>query len=405
MKIMTDLMLPMRSYGPFLEVMKNAENPFFGILAGMAFTMLVHSSGATSGIVIALALAGAINLEQAIPLNLGAQIGTCVTAALGSIGRGREGKRVALWHVFHQTSGVILVLPFLVLLHYNNESAWIYFVKWFTKTIFYSTDPARQIAMAHTLASLFNVLVFFPFLPYLNRLLCKIYPQIEEDKPFGPAYIDEGFINTPSLALEQARKEVAREGGIALEMMNESVRVLDSRSLKLSETVSLMDVRVDALRNAIVQYLTKLAQNSVLSEEQSEKEIRLLYISDDFESIGDIIDKNIMPLARKKLENKLWFSDAGWQEIVDLHSRVSEHLRRVIKALEDNDLETAKLISGAKVEIDAYEAELRKRHISRINSGLQESLETSSVHLDLIEQFKRINSLLTSAANTMLGKM
>jgi phosphate:Na+ symporter len=259
--------------------------------------------------------------------------------------------------------------------------------------------------MAHTLASLFNVLVFFPFLPYLNKLLCKIYPQIEEDKPFGPAYIDEGFINTPSLALEQARKEIVREGGIALEMMNESVRVFDSRSLKLSETVSLMDVRVDVLRNAIVQYLTKLAQNSVLSEEQSEKEIRLLYISDDFESIGDIIDKNIMPLARKKLENKLWFSDAGWQDIVDLHSRVSVNLSRVIKALEDNDLEMAQLISSTKIEIDGYEAELRKRHISRINSGLQESLETSSVHLDLIEQFKRINSLLTSAANTMLGKM
>lgn len=405
MKIMTDLMVPMRSYEPFLELMKSVENPFVGILTGMVFTLLVHSSGATSGIVIALALAGAISLNQAIPLNLGAQIGTCVTAALGSIGRGREGKRVALWHVFHQTAGVLLVLPFLMLLNYNNEPSWIYFVKWFTQTFFNSTDPARQIAMAHTLASLFNALVFFPFLPLMNTLFCKIYPQVEEEKPFGPRYIDDGLVNTPSLALEQARKEIVREGNIVLEMMKQSVRVFDSRDLRLSETVSLMDIRADTLRNAVVPYLTKLAQNSVLNEEQSKLEIKLLYILEDYESVGDIIDKNIMPLARKKLENNLWFSDEGWKDIIALHTRVMDNLKRSIKAVEDNNLEVAALVASTKVEIDGYEAELRKRHISRINSGLQESLETSSVHLDLIEQFKRVNSLVAAVANTLLGKI
>jgi len=405
MKIMTDLLMPMRSYGPFLDLMKSAENPILGILAGMAFTMLVHSSGATSGIVIALALAGAISIEQAIPLNLGAQIGTCVTAALGSIGRGREGKRVALWHVFHQSAGVLLVLPFLTIFRCNGEASWIYFIKWFTRTVFYTMDPARQIAMAHTLASAFNAMVFFPLLPFLKKALCSVYPPVEEEKPFGPMYIDDGLINTPSLALEQARKEIVREARIVQEMIDDTLRVFDSRDLKLSETVSLKDFRADVLRNAVVPYLTKLAQNSVLSEEQSAQEIKLLYIAAFIESIGDIIDKNIMPLARKKLENKLWFSNDGWKEIVDLHSRVAGNLRRVTAALENNDLELSRLVEATKPEIDGYEAELRKRHIGRINAGLQESLETSSVHLDLIEQFKRINSLVTSVANTILGRI
>jgi len=405
MKIMTDLLAPMQSYAPFLELMKSAENPVIGILAGIVFTMLVHSSGATSGIVIALALAGAININQAIPLNLGAQIGTCVTAALGSIGRGREGKRVALWHVFHQSAGVLLVFPFLTIVRFHGEPSWIYFIKWFTNAVFYTKDPARQIAMAHTLASLFNVMIFFPFLPYMKKLLCAVYPQKEEEKPFGPIFIDEGLIDTPSLALDQARKEIVREGRIMQEMMSDSVKVFEAQDLKLSETVSLKDVRADVLLNAVVPYLTKLAQHSVLNEEQSAQEIRLLYIAAFIESIGDIIDKNIMPLARKKLENKLWFSDEGWKDIVDLHSRVINNLERVVSALENNDEESAKLVAETKSAIDSYEAELRKRHIERLNSGLKESLETSSVHLDLIEQFKRVNSLVTSVANTIFGKI
>jgi phosphate:Na+ symporter len=400
---MTDLLMPLREYGPFLEMMKSVEEPAVGILVGMGFTMLVHSSGATSGIVIALALAGAISLPQAIPLNLGAQIGTVVTAALGSIGRGREGKRVALWHAIHQTAGVLLVYPFLTLIYFHGEPAWIHFCKWFTATFFATTDLARQIAMAHTLSSAFNALVFFPLLPLASRLLMKLYPPVEQEKPFGPIYIDEGLIQTPALALEQARKEIVREGEIVLDMMQGALKVFAAQDLKLSETVSLKDIRADVLRNAIVPYLTKAGQSGVLSEDQSKYEIQLLYITADFESIGDIIDKNILPLARKKLENQLWFSDEGWKDIVDLHSRVTQNLEHAIEAIRDNNRELAKLVADSKTEINGFQSELRKRHIGRLHSGLQEALETSSVHLDLIEQFKRVNSLNVSIARTFLG--
>lgn len=405
MKIMADLMMPLRTYAPFMEMMRHVENPVFGILVGMGFTMLIHSSGATSGIVIALALANVISLAQAIPLNLGAQIGTCITAAIGSIGRGREGKKVALWHVMHQTAGVLLIFPFITVVRWDGVPVWITFVQWFTHTFFFSDDPARQIAMAHTVASFINMAVFFPLLPVMNRLITYVFPARDEQRSFGPQYINDGLLTSPPLALEQARREIVREGEIIIEMMRLSAKVFESRNLRLSETVSLMDIRADVLRNAVVPYLARISQNSALTEEQSKQQLQLLYITADFESIGDIIDKNIMPLARKKLENELWFSDEGWKDIVSLHARVMENLDRALSALMQGNMEPARMAAESSVEINGYEADLRKRHIERLNSGLKEALETSSVHLDLLEQFKRINSLVVSIGRSLLGQI
>ena len=405
MRVIADMLAPLREYAPFMQAMESVSNPLFGIFIGLVFTMLIHSSGATAVIVIALALAGAIDLRQAIPINLGAQIGTCFTAALASIGRGREGKRAALWHVLHQSAGVLLIYPFLSFVTFHGEPAWVYFVKWFTSTFFATFDVARQIAMAHTLSAVINALIFLPFLPAARDLLLKAFPSGEEEKPFGPKYLDDILLETPSLALEQARKEVIREAEIVLVMLRESLKVFDERDLKLRETVSLMDFRVDMLRNAIVKYLTTIGQGGLMNEEQSAQEIMLLYITADIETIGDIIDKNVLALARKKLENNLWFSDEGWQDIVAIHAKITDNLEKAITALKDNNLELAKLVAETKANINVYESSLRKKHISRLHSGLAESLETSSVHLDLIDNFKRINSYISSVGNSLTGKI
>jgi phosphate:Na+ symporter len=402
-KIIMDMFCPLSDYTPFIELLKHTEKPLYAIGIGLLLTMIFQSSGAMSGIVIALALTGLVSLRQAIFLNLGANIGTCVTAWLGAIGRGREGKRTALWHVLHQTAGVLIVLPFLTAVNYKGDYAWISFVKWFTHTFFRTDDLARQIAMSHTLVPIFNALLFFPLLPVMNKLLCFILPHKEEEKAFGPLYIDKELIGTPSLAFEQARKEIVREGGIVLEMMRESMNIFDSRDLRLIETVSLMDIHVDILRNEIIPFLTQVGQG-YLTEEQSKVEIQFLFITADFEAIGDVIDKNILPLARKKLINKLWFSDEGWKDIVDLHSKVMQNLQNAITALRENNSSLPAQIIENKGELNLYETELRRRHIERLHSGLQESLETSSVHLDIIDQLKRINSYIVAICYSLLGR-
>ena len=405
MKIIADSLTPLRDYQPLAALVETGASPLAGIVIGLVFTAIIHSSGATSVMVIVLALAGVINLSQGVAINLGAQVGTCFTVALGSIGRGREGKRVALWHIIHQTAGVLIIYPFLTVITYNNEPSWLYFIKWFTAKVLGGGDIARQLAMAHSLSAVFNAFIFLPLLVPARMLLCRILPARDEEKPFGPRYIDEELLSTPPLALEQARKEITREGELVLEMLNESLVVFDSRDLKLLETVSLKDIRVDILRNAIVPYLTRVGQGEYLPEELSVEEIQLLYITADLEAIGDVIDKNILPLARKKLENNLWFSDEGWKDIVALHERVTANLVKAITAIRDNNRELAKLVSDSKEEINRYESDLRKRHIERLHSGLTEALETSSIHLDLIDQFKRINSHTATIGYTLIGKM
>lgn len=404
MKIMSEIIMPVRSYGPFVDAMNNLQNPLYGIFVGFVFTSLVRSSGVTVGIIIALALAGAVSLVQSVPVILGAELGTCLTALIAAVGRGREGERVALWHVFHQFAGVLIVLPLFIFFTYNNEPLWIYFVKYVTSHVFSSNDLARQIAMSHTLTALLNATIFLPLLPLANKVFCRILPVKEEQKPFGPIYIDDGFLSTPSLAISQARKEIVREGEIVLDMMDEMLKVFQAQDLKLCETISFKEMHSDKLRNAIVPYLTKLGQG-YLSEELSDQEIQLLFITDDFESIGDVIDKNILPMMRKKFDEGLWFSDEGWDDIVKFHEKVTFNMRRALESLKNNDLEIARMVVSGKPEIDSLHTELHKRHITRLHSSVQESLETSGMHLDLISQLRTINSHVTSVCRTLLGNL
>ena len=403
MKIMADLLAPMKDYAPFLDAMKSIERPVYGILAGFIFTSIIQSSGATAGIVIALALAGAINLQQAVLINLGAQVGTCATALMASIGRGREGKKVAFWHLFHQTAGVLLVYPLLTVIFIGDKPAWLYFTETFTKTVLFTEDLARQIAVAHTMAAVLNASVFFLFLPLINQVMLIVMPPKEKDKAFGPKFIDENLIATPALALEQARREIVREGEIVIDMLKSSIGLFRCEDVRMCEAVSLKDVRADILRNAIFEYLSKLAQGQ-LSEEQSKLETRLLLIASDLEEIGDIIDKNIVPLARKKMEHSMHFSDDGWKEILDLHTQVTLNLESAVSALRDNDMTSALITADSRQLINDIESDMRKRHVGRLNAGLKESLETSSVHLDLISHFKRINSHTASIGMFLLGR-
>ncbi|MFH1368720.1 MAG: Na/Pi cotransporter family protein [Elusimicrobiota bacterium] len=403
MKIMTDLLVPLKDYVPFLDTMKNVGHPLLGILVGLVFTAILQSSGATAGIVIALALAGVINLNQAVLINLGAQVGTCTTALIASIGRGREGRIVAVWHLVHKSAGVLILLPFLTLFTVGGKPLWIGFVEWFTRLFFFTEDLARQIAMAHTLAAVVNTAAFFFLIPAVYKVMTAVMPAKEKERPFGPQFIDDNLIATPALALEQARREVVREGEIVADMLKCSMEMFQYDSMKMCDAVSLKDIRVDILRNAIVAYLSKIAQGS-MSEEQSGMETRLLLIASDIEEIGDIIDKNIVPLARKTIDHKMKFSANGWKDIIEIHERVSANLENAVAALRGNDLEFARIVADSKQLVNELESDMRKRHVGRLNSGLRESLETSSVHLDLIDCYKRINSHTASVGMTLLGK-
>ncbi|MDI6641425.1 MAG: Na/Pi cotransporter family protein [Elusimicrobiota bacterium] len=405
MDIMSKMLEPLKHYEPFLKIMCTVEKPILGILFGLVFTAIIQSSGATSGITVAMALSGTITLTQAVPINLGASIGTCITAILGSLTLNREAKRTAYIHAVFQTIGVLVVLVFISI-PFKESNFWIYFVKWFTKTFAGTDDLPRQIAMAHTLMPLLNTPIILLTLPVVLNLFNKIYPSKEEEKPFGPIYISETLLDTPAIALAQAKKEIARQGEIVYRMLANAIECFNKseRSLALCENVSLLDIKVDKLRNAITEYLRKVSQRN-LTEEESKQEIRSLYVVNDFEAIGDVIDKNIIPIARKTVELNLMFSKEGWEEICSLHNCIIKNLSDVLEIFNKNDIVQAEKIALTKPEIGKYESELRMHHIQRLHKGLPESVETSAMHLDLIDQYKRINSHIVSIAYAVMGQL
>lgn len=211
-KLMSDVMEPLRTYTPFIDLMKDLENPFMGILIGAGFTALVQSSSATTGVLIVLTQQGLISLEAGIPVIFGANIGTCVTAALAVIGASREAKRVAIAHVMFKIAGVCL---------------FIFWIPQFADIIKslaakFDSGTARQIANAHTIFNVSIGLIFLPFIPFFSKIIYYIFPKERKKKQFEiiTFHIDDAMLATPSLAIDLVRSEISRMANLLGRMLN-----------------------------------------------------------------------------------------------------------------------------------------------------------------------------------------
>ena len=403
MDMMSRSLEPLRSFQPFLDLMTRIDNPLPGILIGLLFTMIVQSSGATSGLTIAMAMSGTITLAQAVPINMGAAIGTCITAVLGSLALNREAKRTAYIHIVFQTIGVMLVYV-LLSIPFRGGRLWLVMAKEFTRRVLGTESLARQIAMAHTFMSVVNHLFIIPMLPLIVRLFDRIYPPREIEQPFGVKYINDTLIDTPEIALKSARKEILRGVEIVKEMFDDSVDVFESRDLRKLREIGAAEEKVDILRNEIIPFLTKVAARE-LTQEESVQEVIYLYITNEFESIGDVIDKNILVLAEKMIENNYHFSSDGSEDIQRLHRDISGNLADIIEVVRSDDLVLADTITKTGGTIRKLETDLREKHFKRLQDGLKETAKTSSVHLDLLDNLKRINDHIVYMAYTVLGRI
>ncbi len=220
MKIMSDSMYPLREYEPFIGLMKNLENPIFGLLLGAAFTALIQSSSAFTGIVIVLAQQGLLTLDAGIPLLFGANIGTCVTAALASIGATREAKRVAIAHVIFNTAGALIFLFWIP--YFADIVRWISPVSDAEGVQKLASEAPRQIANAHTLFNVSVAILFLPFTSLLAKLVLKIMPERDTEKPIESVtwHLDEKEISTPAIAIDLSKAEVGRMAKILRRMLS-----------------------------------------------------------------------------------------------------------------------------------------------------------------------------------------
>ena len=381
LKIMTDAMTPLQGNELFREVfVALTDTPLIAIVLSAGVTALIHSSAATMGIALALAQSGLIPLPAAISIILGANIGTCSTAFLASLHSPAEARRVAWAHALFKVIGVVLFLPFL---------------EPFQRLVVLSApDLSRQIANAHTLFNVIMAILFLPFIGPFSALIMKLVPERAEEKKFGPMYLDDHVLGTPSLALGQATREALRESDIVREMLVDSVKAFQSDDPATITMIKNKDNLIDLLDRHIRLYITRLS-SSHLTESQSRRAMAVLEIARDLESIGDIIDRNVMPLALKRINKGITFSQEGMDEIIAFHKRVLENFDTAVSAFAGNERDLADRVLRNKEELGQMERELVQAHLDRLRKGFRESIETSHIHLDLIGNLARINSLIT----------
>ncbi len=376
MKVMTDAVYPLTLIpGVTSRLIAMGERPFLLLILSAVFTGIVQSSGATMAIVISFAFGGLINMEGAIPIIFGANIGTCVTALLASIGRGVEAKRVAMAHIMFKIFMVIAFFPF---------------IHQFATLIGYtSASLPRQVANAHTLFNLFAALLFLPFLVPYSRLIARMLPPRKVG--FEPRYLDLTLLSSPAIAVGQALRETLRTADIVQSMLTASFKVFKTNEELERIKVVEDDDKVDALEENITLYLVRVSESEI-SLDLSKRCAALLHIVDELEHIGDVISKSLMVYAKKKIKSGFVFSKEGFSEIEEFFRFSGETLRMAIDALATFDNDLAMKVAERREEGRGLLSEYHDAHLDRLRKHFKESVETSTVHLDLISDLERINS-------------
>ena len=410
MKVMSDSMAPLRDYEPFINLMKDLENPIYGLIIGAVFTALIQSSSAFTGIVIVLAQQGLLSLDAGIPMLLGANIGTCVTAGLASLGASREAKRVALAHVIFNTAGAII---FLFWIPYFAD-----FVRWASPVSDaegiqkLASETPRQIANAHTF---FNVSVAFAFLPFtslLSKLVLKILPVRESEKAIEAVtwHLDEKALSTPALAINLSHAEVGRMAKILRRMLRAIIHPLFSdeegsdnihKHLSIIEGIEMREEKIDFLHKKITSYLLKIGREE-LSEEQSSEVFNLISIVRDMEAIGDIIHRDMFPLIAKKRALNFDFSKEGHEEIELYHAKIYKQLARLETTFSEQKFKKAKKIVSKEVRYADLEAEFKVKHLERLKEERKESIATHEIHMDIMDHLKQISVYVTEIARSLV---
>jgi len=329
LSIMTDTVRFLRSSQAVRSIFVDfSRTPILGVIAGMCATMIVQSSSATVGMTMALGMGGLIDINAAIPLLLGDNIGTCVTAMLASIGTNVGARRAAVAHVLFNVIGTTIVL--LLLPVYK------------TLVIHTADNIGRQIANAHTLFNVINAFLFLPFAGAYAKLIKKIVPGKDASLDYAPKFLEPHLLNTPSIAIKQAQKELVRMTGMVKTMVDKAMDGFFKKDIDMMHDAIKKEDAVDNLQSSITHYLVELSEKS-LSSEMAEKIPALLHSVNDIERVGDI-SENLVELGERAIEKKLPFTDKAIKELKEVYSEVTAMLEDTINALELNDVEIARKI-------------------------------------------------------------
>jgi len=363
--------------------------PLLCMLIAAALTWAAHSSVAVVLLVMSLAYSGFITPTAALALVLGANLGSAINPLVeGSQAGNPATRRLPFGNLLNRVIGCGLVLPFL---HPITEAL---------QRI--EPNPSRLAADFHTVFNVVLALIFILPLGGLASLLTRFLPETKKPSdPATPLYLDETAIDTPSVALVCAARETLHIGDIIETMLRRTMTALMTDDRKLVAEISRMDNAVDGLDEAVKLYVTKLTRES-LDDRDGRRAMEIIAFSINLEHVGDIVDKNLMELAAKKIKRRLVFSNEGAAELAAFHQEVLDNLKLAFSVFMSGDVRMARRLLAEKSELRTAEIAAAESHLARLREGRPESIESSSLHLDILRDLKRIHSHICSVAYPVL---
>jgi phosphate:Na+ symporter len=367
------------------------DEPLLCLLLAAALTWMAHSSVTVVVLVMSLAASGFITPLASLALVLGANLGSAINPLVeGSRSDNPASRRLPLGNMLNRLIGCAVVLPFLEPIT--------------TALARLEPSPARLAADFHTA---FNVLMALLFILPLNALaafLERLLPErVKARDPATPLYLDETALATPSVALACAARETLHIGDLIETMLRQTMTALMSDDRRLVAEISRTDDAVDKLDEAVKLYLTKLTRES-LGERDGRRAMEIISFSINLEHVGDIVDKNLMEAAAKKIKHKIVFSREGAAELEAFHEEVCDNLKLAFSVFMSGDLATARQLITEKAKLRETEFAAAENHLARLREGRVESIESSSLHLDILRDLKRIHSHICSVAYPVLER-
>jgi phosphate:Na+ symporter len=359
------------------------------ILIGAIVTWIVHSSVASVLLIMSLAYAHFISPYASLALVLGANLGSAINPILEGARRDNPASyRLPLGNLLNRLVGVLMMMPFLRPLADQLQAL--------------QPDLAKLTAEFHIAFNVGTAVVFIGLLDGMARLLTWMLPdRVREADPSRPRYLDETALETPSLALADAARETLRMGDAVETMLRKVMTAMMTGDRALVDEVSKTDNMVDGLDEAIKLYITKLTRGS-LDEREGKRAMEIVSFAINLEHIGDIIDKNLSELATKKIKRRFQFSAEGAEELSAFHKRIMESLRIAFGVFMSGEVNEARKLIAEKAALRNGELAATERHLDRLREGRPETLETTSLHLDVLRDLRRIHSHICSVAYPVL---
>jgi len=375
MEIMSDSVKGLADVPAFVNLFTTFSNPLLGVLAGTIVTGIIQSSSASVGILQALANSGLVTYASAIPIIMGQNIGTCVTALISSVGANKNAKRVAIAHLYFNVIGTVLFLViYYILRSFINDA------------LLATPISAFGIAIFHSIFNIASTIIMFPFIGQLEKLAIKTIHDDGKDTVVD-SILDERLLITPSIAIEQSRKTTCEMAEITRQSLLDSLEMLTNYNDKKATAIIDAERKVDVYEDKIGSYLVKISMRN-LSEQDSREVSKLLHCIGDFERISDHA-RNIVECAQEKSDKKLHFSTAAKDDLEVISRAVLEIIDIAVNCFTTNDLVLASEVEPLEQVVDTLKANINSRHIARLQSGLC-TIELGMILSDLLTNLERV---------------